>query len=248
MPSDIEGAAVAGWNDYLDAETRATYDRAGFGGRVGLGARPAVLVIDVNYAFCGESSGEDVVAAEERWPYSCGAWAWRAVPHIATLLDAARSRGVPTIYTTGSPPRADAFDRGLWRDKCRHDAIGMADPRSQDIVAEVRPRGSDIVLAKGKSSAFFGTELLSHLLALRVDSLLVCGTTTSGCVRATVTDAFSYNFRTTVVEECTFDRAPASHWVNLFELDQKYADVVPLASVCDYISSLDDGLFAGAFT
>lgn len=234
---------MAGWDDYLGTDGEAVYANSGFGGRLGFGRRPAILVVDVNYAFCGDRS-LPVAEAVEEWPYSCGEAAWDAIPRIAELLDSARTRSLPIIYTTSNPPRADGFDRGLWRDKCLRDTAGMTRSNSHEIVREIGPAETDIVLTKGKPSAFFGTELLSHLTFLGVDSLIVCGTTTSGCVRATVTDGFSYNYRVAVVEECTFDRVPTSHWINLFEMDQKYADVVRLSAVTEFFARLPESLFS----
>ncbi|MEK7281157.1 MAG: isochorismatase family protein, partial [Chloroflexota bacterium] len=96
----------------------------------------------------------------------------------------------------------------------------------------------DIVIYKPKASAFFGTPLASLLNALRVDTVLCCGTSTSGCVRASVIDANSYNFHVAVIEECTFDRSQVSHKVNLFDMNAKYADVISLQEAREYITSL----------
>jgi nicotinamidase-related amidase len=114
-----------------------------------------------------------------------------------------------------------------------------------DIVKEIAPEPRDVLLRKSKPSAFFGTGLLHYLLELKVDTLLVTGTTTSGCVRATVIDAFSHNFNVAVVEECTFDRGEASHAINLFDMNAKYADVVSLQTTIDYLAGLPGDLFAG---
>jgi nicotinamidase-related amidase len=111
------------------------------------------------------------------------------------------------------------------------------------IIAPIAPRPEDIVIEKGKPSVFFGTLLSSYLVDLQADSIIACGTTTSGCVRATVIDGFSLNFRMSVVEECTFDRGQASHAINLFDMHQKYADVVPLAETLEFLRQLPRGLF-----
>jgi nicotinamidase-related amidase len=102
----------------------------------------------------------------------------------------------------------------------------------------VAPRPEDWVVYKQRPSAFFGTPLASHLVDLGVDTLVIGGQTTSGCVRATVIDAFSYGFRTIVVEECTYDRCMPSHKINLFDMHQKYADVLPIADVLASIDAL----------
>jgi nicotinamidase-related amidase len=111
------------------------------------------------------------------------------------------------------------------------------------IMPQIAPAPRDILVRKGKPSAFFGTPLLSYLTLLRCDSVIVAGTATSGCVRATVTDAFSHNFRVTVVEDGCFERSQASHAVSLLDMHAKYADVVPSGEVLDYLRGLPKGLF-----
>jgi maleamate amidohydrolase len=107
-----------------------------------------------------------------------------------------------------------------------------------DFPSLITPASGDIVIQKDKPSAFFGTPLLSYLIALHVDSLLVTGTTTSGCIRATVIDGFSYNLPLAIVEECTFDRGEVSHKINLFDMQAKYADVVSLAETLEFLRGL----------
>ena len=111
------------------------------------------------------------------------------------------------------------------------------------IVAEIAPQPQDIVIEKLKPSVFFGTPLLSHLVLLGADSLIVAGTTTSGCVRATVVDAFSNNYRVAIVEEGCFDRSQASHALSLCDMNAKYADVFRLEETLAYIEALPKGLF-----
>jgi nicotinamidase-related amidase len=105
-------------------------------------------------------------------------------------------------------------------------------------VAEIAPSERDLVIEKRKPSAFFGTTLASHLVSLKVDTLIICGTSTSGCVRATVTDAFSYDYRVAIAEEATFDRGQASHAMALFDLDMKYANVTPVDEIVTYLEGL----------
>ena len=111
------------------------------------------------------------------------------------------------------------------------------------ILDEIAPAPQDIVIRKLKPSGFYGTNLESFLTLLGADSLIVMGTTTSGCVRATVLDAFSSNYRLAVVEDACFDRSQASHAINLCDMNAKYADVVTSGDALAYIASLDDGLF-----
>jgi nicotinamidase-related amidase len=108
---------------------------------------------------------------------------------------------------------------------------------------EIAPGPHDIVVRKEKPSAFFGTGLMGYLTMLKADSIVMTGTTTSGCVRGSVIDAFSYNYRLQVVEEACFDRSQASHAINLADMNAKYADVVGYERALAYISSLPDGLY-----
>ena len=170
-----------------------------------------------------------------------------AVAVIKKLLAASRDKEIPVIYTSGLR-RGDAWDQGAWAYKNRrvnNDYLGLAPAtmRSNIIVPDISPSPRDLVIGKQKPSAFHGTPLMDYLIHLRCDSLLVTGTTTSGCVRATVVDAFSANYRVTVVEDGCADRSQASHAINLCDLNAKYADVVASPEVIDYINQLPDGLF-----
>jgi nicotinamidase-related amidase len=162
---------------------------------------------------------------------------------IEQLIAGARDKRLPVIYTTGfGEPIAGAFGLGRWNDKVPREADDMNE-RANEIVAPIAPRPHDVVIRKTMPSAFFATNLASYLVYLAADTVLICGTTTSGCVRASVVDGFSHNYRMIVVEDGTFDRGEASHAINLFDMDMKYADVEPLESVLTYIGSLDSGLF-----
>lgn len=219
------------WDPYLTERDRTVFARSGHGQRAGFGVRPAVLVIDVTYAFVGDRP-EPIVASIVRWPRSAGEEGWRAAERIRTLLEAARAAGAPVIYTTGvADPRI-----GPVSTKNSRRAENDAQPARNTIVPLIAPGAGDLILAKERPSAFFGTALASHLVRLGVDSLFVTGGTTSGCVRATVVDAFSYSYRVALVEECLFDRGQASHAMSLFDMQQKYADVVSLA---DALVALD---------
>jgi nicotinamidase-related amidase len=220
------------WEVHFPPEDLALFAKAGWGARVGIGARPAIVVIDVNLNFCGDRR-RPISDSVDRFRASCGDYAWDAMPRIATLVEAARKRAFPVLYTTGvTIPKAEAWRGGRWGDKNsrRHEELEDS-AAGQAIVPDVAPAEGELVLAKEKPSAFFGTPLAAHLIELGADSLIICGTTTSGCVRSTVVDAFSYNFRVTVVADATFDRSQVVHDVNLFDMDQKYADVRMLDDV-----------------
>lgn len=233
------------WNQFLTERDKAVFAAAGYGARAGFGSRPALLVIDVNYAFCGDRR-EPILESIKRWRNSCGAEAWDAVAKIRELIDVAHAQGVPVIYTTGFC-REDRWDAGSWAWKNtrtgERSPVARTERDGNEIVDEIAPEPQDIVVLKQKPSGFFGTNLLSYLVLLGCDSVVVTGTTTSGCVRATVLDAFSNNFRVTIAEEGCFDRSEASHAINLCDMQAKYADVVTVDEVKGYLASLPKGLF-----
>ncbi|WP_127144575.1 isochorismatase family protein [Pelagibacterium montanilacus] len=238
-----------GWDQFLTDRDKRVFASAGFGATAGYGERPALLVIDVNYAFTGEKR-EPILESIRQWPNSCGEEGWDAVAVIGDLVSACRGKGVPVIYTTGVV-RNDGWDMASWSWKNTRTAESStgADPRlsnrdGNEIVDEIAPGPQDIVVYKQKPSGFFGTPLQSYLQLLRCDSVLVVGTTTSGCVRATVIDAFSQNYRVTVVEEGCFDRSQASHAINLCDMHAKYADVRSVGEVKEHIDGLEPGMFS----
>ena len=234
------------WDKYLTERDRAVFAKSGFGATAGYGERPALLIIDVNYAFCGEKS-EPILESIEGWRTSCGEDAWEAIPVIRNLIDACHTKGLPVIYTTGAPRRPDLWNRGAWGFKNSRADEDLKPQRhnrdGNEIVDEIAPIANDIVVLKEKPSGFFSTPMMSYLTHLKADSLIVTGTTTSGCVRATVTDAFSNNFRVAVVEDGCFDRSQASHAVSLCDMHAKYADVVPAAETLPFIEGLSGALF-----
>ena len=232
------------WEDILTERDRQLFAQSGHGARAGFGKRPVILIVDVIYNFVGNER-EHILDSVKRWRNSCGYEGWEAVDEIAHLISTARGKRIPIIFTTSQAYRDDGFDSGRWKDKNHRraeDWESHADFGNQ-IVAEIAPMACDLIIEKSKPSAFFGTQLASLLVNFGADSAIVCGTSTSGCVRATVVDAFSYNYRVAVVEECTFDRGQASHKVNLFDMHQKYADVVSLGETVEYLQGLDEGLF-----
>lgn len=234
------------WESFLTEQDQKVLAAAGYGAPVGFGQRPALLVIDVSYAFVGDKP-EPILKSIEKWMNSCGEVGWKAVGKIKRLLDVARPKGIPVIYTTGIY-REDSWDLGSWlfknpRTEKEFDGTDSSLPAGHRIVDAIAPQPKDIVLGKKKPSAFFGTPLTSHLIQLQCDSLIVTGLTTSGCVRATVVDAFNYNYRISVVEDACADRSQASHAVSLCDMHAKYADVVASDAVVKHLQSLPDRLF-----
>jgi len=207
--------------DIIPPDERARYAKGNMGKRVGFGDRPAVLVVDMTRAF-----------TEDRFPLGCSAAGAPCARAIRRLLDAARPLGLPVVYTRYDAFAADA-EWGRWLDKgtgAEPDSL-MRGHDAHEITDLLKPGPRDLVVTKTKPSAFFGTPLASMLTYLGVDTLIVAGMVTSGCVRATVIDAFSHNYRVIVPIECVADRSETSHQVNLFDIDMKYGDVVPLSEV-----------------
>ena len=233
------------WNQFLTPRDKAVFAASGYGARGGFGKRPALVVVDVNWAFCGDKP-EPILESIKRWRNSCGEDAWTALPYIRALIDKCHIKGIPVIYTTGVR-RDDNWDSGSWLWK---NTRGNEDRRSyaanldgNEIAAPIAPGPHDLVVYKQKPSGFFGTNLASYLTLLGCDTVIVTGTNTSGCVRATVLDAFSLNYRIALAEEGCFDRSQASHAINLCDMNAKYADVVKTDEVLAFLESLPSGMF-----
>ena len=203
------------------------------------------IVIDVNWAFCGDRP-EPILELIKRWRNSCGEDAWVALPYIRALIDKCHEKGMPVIYTTGVR-RDDNWDSGSWLwknsrgNEDRQTIVSNLD--GNEIVTPIAPEPQDIVVLKQKPSGFFGSNMASYLTLLGCDSLIVTGTTTSGCVRATVLDGFSLNYRIALAEEGCFDRSQASHAINLCDMNAKYADVVKTAEVLAFFDTLPSGMY-----
>lgn len=206
-----------------------------YGNRVGWGETPAVLVVDMTRAFTEEApdGGDSVIGANER------------------VLAAAREAGLPVAYTRPYPPgtfpdgypvvtkAAPASARGPEPD-ASHDDYEAWRAKLTEIPAALEPREEEPVLEKARASAFFDTHLANVLRYEGVDTLVVTGMVTSGCVRSTVVDSHSSNFRTIVPEECVADPSGISHEIALFEMDMKYADVTPVEEVLGKIEGYGD--------
>ncbi len=227
------------WDAFLTPQDRLV-DAGRSRGRFGFGERPALLLVDLYRAVFGDAPVALPEAMRE-WPSSCGLAAWEAIPHIQRLLAAARGAKIPVFYSTDmnmhDTPLAP-WSRSRLRGVAAPDSPEMAARRSRmnDIIDEVAPLPGELVIAKAAPSVFSGTPLLGQLVARRIDTLVVCGESTSGCVRATVVDGCTQRFNMIVAEECTFDRTQASHAVNLFDMNQKYADVVPLDEIIAHLT------------
>lgn len=210
------------WDGIVSEEEQRAYRAVGFGKPVGMGRRPVLLIIDVQYRTIGTQRKPFWEAIKE-FPTSCGEVGWRAVDRIAGLLAEFRRRGFPVLYPHVAPKLA--YDGGRLAQKVP--SIMTIAEKGYEFPAEIAPHPADILVPKKHPSAFFGTALVSYLVDLGADTVVVTGCTTSGCVRGSVSDAFAYNFKVAVPEDCVYDRSAVSHAVNLFDMAQKYADVMP---------------------
>lgn len=226
------------WDNFLTERDKKVYVQAGYGKRGGFGKRPALFIIDVQYNFCGDKP-EDILEGLKQYRTHCGAEAWAAVEHIVPLLEMAREKNIPVFYTE-SARRADMVDSGVQVGKNHRgtEKTVLEGTHATQTVAPLAPLSKDIRIEKRKPSAFFGTIFMSHLNFFDVDTLILTGCTTSGCLRATAVDAYSFNFKVVIPEETAFDRFQSSHAMNLFDLNCKYADVIPTGEVRDYLTSL----------
>jgi nicotinamidase-related amidase len=210
------------WDGIIPAEEQALYREAGWGTPSGMGEKPALLIIDVQYRTMGERP-LPIHEAVKQLPTSCGEYGWRAVPQIAKLLALFREIGAPVLYPHVAVKGRQ--DRGQFETK----VPGVMDVplAAYEFNAEVAPGPDDILVPKSHASAFHGTGLTSYLVGLGVDTVILTGCTTSGCVRASAVDACQLNYKVVVPEDAVYDRSQTSHAVNLFDMASKYADVLP---------------------
>ena len=208
----------------MSDDTREIYERARLGQSVTLGERPAVLVVDFSRGFTDPecTMGSDLTSEVEA---------------TTRVLAAAREKGLPVIFTTiGFEPNLK--DGSLWLQK----APGLADLQVGGKWVDIDPRleraEDEVVILKKGASAFFGTNLPSVLVSQGVDTIVLCGATTSGCIRATAVDLLQYGYPTLVPRECVGDRAQAPHEANLIDIQAKYADVVPVEDALSYLEGV----------
>lgn len=219
------------WDDLIPEEERALYTRTGFGGSTGVGKTCALLVIDVQHRTIG-SKPMPISEAIHEYPTSCGDYGWTALPQIKVLVDYFREMKWPVFYPHVAFKHS--HDQGQFGAKVP--AVMKIPAHGYGFPEAIAPRSGDIEIAKYHPSAFFGTGLNSYLIGMGVDTLIITGATTSGCVRSTVVDASSLNYKVVVAEDAVFDRLPSSHAMNLFDMASKYADVL---STSDVITILD---------
>lgn len=195
-----------------------------------VGSRPALLAIDL-YELAYQGGPLPIKDVTKTYPSSCGIHAHTAIAPTKSLFAAARAAGLPIIYST-SETRALSQPRSVRATKRKKPAV---DPALYQIRPEFAPQDGDLVINKQRASAFYGTPLMAHLTQLGIQSLIVIGESTSGCVRASAVDGYSNGFHVVLVEECCFDRNELSHKVNLFDMHHKYCDVMHVDEVVSHL-------------
>ncbi len=226
------------WIDLIPSGDMGTFTR-GFNAAdraIAAGSKPAIVVVDMTLAF-----------VDSAYPTGHSETGWPAVDANARLLEAARVMGIPVYFTKAYPDvphHVRPQERGRW--KTQSATAPTADVPPGDVIVDaLAPLDNEIVITKGgKPSGFFGTPLSSYLVHDGVDTVIVTGMTTSGCVRATVLDAFQHNFHVIIPHECSADRSQISHAVNLFDMHMKYADVVSLNETVAYLESTNAPVYA----
>lgn len=212
----------------IDEATRARYAEQGWGTtRNGFGASPALVIVDMQVDFVDPDS-----------PSTCAPMAQERLPDIRRLLATARAAGIPVFFTQGLVA-PDLSDVGLWKGWAHRTGLCQIEgSRGAEIVPELAPQNGETVVPKRRPSGFFGTDLHALLQARGVDTLLLAGASMSGCVRATAVDAFSNDYLTSVVRECVVDRTEEVLERNLFDVDAKYVDAVPLDEALAYLATV----------
>lgn len=222
------------WEDALTEIDKTVIEKGGYGQRRGFGKRPAFVIIDAQYNYVG--ANKPIEEQLEDWPSGGGEEAWRSIEIIKKLKTQAKNVNIPVIYTRNVQKTTTTFDS--FAVKADRDNTQYIDgSRGSQIVDELKPNESDLIIDKSYASAFFGTPFISYLIKMGVDTLILVGGSTSGCVRATAVDAVTRNFNVAVIEDCTYDRIELSHKAGLLDLWMKYCDVVKSEEVMDYFSS-----------
>lgn len=212
------------WDDILDDELRALLAKRPE--RPIIGQRPVLIAVDL-YDLVYDGGALPVVELMEEFPASCGEYAWNALPTTIELFAAVRSRGIPIIHVNyDSREETDPRNVHPTNRKRRQSNLAL-----YTIKEELKPAPGELVIYKKRASAFFGTPLSAFLNEMQVDSLLVIGESTSGCLRSTAIEGWSFGYPVTVIEDGCFDRSLLNHKVSLFDLHVKYATVAKLSDV-----------------
>ncbi|SDC21000.1 N-carbamoylsarcosine amidohydrolase [Acinetobacter boissieri] len=197
-----------------------------WGNRIGYGKKPALILIDFmqGYTTQGEPLYAEAVV--------------KAVKKTQAVLEMARQKNLLVIHTNIRYHQKDQVDGGIWVKKSPVMRAMVEGNPAAEFCEEVQPLKTELVLTKNYASSFFGTSLASTLYSAQVDTVILVGCSTSGCVRATAVDAVQHGFRTIVLRECVGDRHEAPHEANLFDIDSKYGDVVSIDNFYEYLNKI----------
>ena len=231
------------WDDILTETDREVIRRAGYGKQRGLGTRPCLVLIDCQYNHIGED--KPILEQLATYPSGGGAAAWEAARRVMPVVQRARAIPIPVIYTRFCYSKEAARYDGFALKRGNVDRYVDGAPGTR-ILKELEPQLGDLIIDKTVASAMFGTPLIRYLIRMGVDTLLIAGVSTGGCVRATAIDAVTYNFNVAVLEDCTADRIEASHKVALLDLWMKYTDVIPSQEALAYLDTIRPAAVAGA--
>jgi nicotinamidase-related amidase len=221
------------WKDVMSADDMKLY--APYARETFVGPSVAFLAIDLYNAVYRGGPGKPV-DLDPQYPNSCGIFAHRAIEPTKKLFAAVRRAGIQVFYCT-QETRPNNRPIGAVSTR-RKMALPSDAVENYGIYHEFAPHPEDVIITKQRASIFQGTPFLSHLNLLGIRSLIVCGESTSGCVRASTVDAYSNGFHVSLVEECTYDRSEHIHKVNLFDLHHKYVDVMHLDEIVAHLDQL----------
>jgi nicotinamidase-related amidase len=228
MTDDFENHC---WKDVVPPDVIEVYKQ--YVRDVLVGPSPALVAIDL-YELAYQGGAKPPVELQGTYPSSCGSYAHAAIEPTKKLFAAARSAGLPIFYSTADT-RTDSVPGKVTPTKRPGTPT---DAPSYAIRPEWKPQPGDVVITKQRASAFYGTPLLAHLTQLGIRTVIICGESTSGCVRASAIDAYSNGFHVVLAEECCFDRSLISHKINLFDMHHKYADVMHIDQIVQHLSGM----------
>ncbi len=222
------------WDQYLEDQDKKVLERGRFARRMGFGKNPAIIVVDAQKYMVGE------LGKESEWPSSSGEPGHKAMEQIVALVNHGQKRNIPVFFTRFEidPSGKDMGVYALKRDLLKTPHWCLSGEIGAELVNDLVPNDKDIVFVKKKPSCFHGTPLLGYLVERQIDTVIVVGGSTSNCVRATVFDAASYNYRVIIPQEAVFDRFPISNAISLFDMDRQFADVVSAQEVFNYFDTL----------
>lgn len=229
--------AKMSWHDFFTERDKRHDELWGKRELNGFGQKPVLLLIDMYYSVVGLER-EDLFESMKLWPMSTGLDGWAAIDRTVPLLESARKNGIPVIHIKGLHTGINHWTKGDRKKRTPSKLTPELIEKGRRIVDEVKPIPGELVIEKAAASAFHGTPLLYQLISMNVDTVICAGEATSGCVRASVVDGATYRFHMGVVEECVYDRTQSSHYMNLYDMHQKYADVVAAQYAIDYFDKI----------